>query len=193
MFETHRFDGTPVVFSRNLINLDDFLEALRINRSRYQEIIKRHDESLSIASEELRITDSSKELGATGSIDDLSTIPFGREKRVWVGDRRRKFIDLRQVVICVQQAIELGNINRHEGFEFLQWCVRIVDQGIEQLCHEESEESLQHSLTILAAYGRITLRPEFTVLDLPDSDKKTRRFDLVEYDNPRHNVRSGSA
>lgn len=174
MFEVYNFFDKSVTFSRNLIALPDFLKVLGIRQnSQYREIIKRHEDRLSKFSEEAN----------TNGI-----APFGREKLV--GGGNRKFINLRQAIICVDQAIDLRIISREYGFDFLQWYAEIVESGIEQWYVEKSEEALQDSLIMLAGYGRIVIRQEVTILDnLSDSDRKTRRFELVEFDNPRKAVR----
>ncbi|VXD22152.1 hypothetical protein PL8927_730025 [Planktothrix serta PCC 8927] len=176
MFEVHYFSDNSVTFSRNLIALSDLLTVLGIRqKAQYQNIIKRHEERLSQFPEE-------------AYTNDLA--PFGREKEIFVSGNKRKFINLRQSIICVHQAINLGIITSQYGFNFLQWYAYIVESGIEQWYVEKSEEALQDSLIMLAGYGRIVIRQEVTILDnLSDSDKKTRRFDLVEFDNPRKAVR----
>jgi hypothetical protein len=181
MFENHSFVESVVTFSRNLIALDDCLKVLGIERNaRYQEIIERHENRLLKFSAERCIKED---------LDD-GIAPFGREKEIFVGGHKRKFINLRQSIICVQQAIDMGLISREFGLDFLQWYAKIVESGIEQWYVEKSEEALQDSLIMLAGYGRIIIRQEVTILDsLPDSDKKTRRFDLIEFDNPRRAVR----
>jgi hypothetical protein len=176
MFEVYNFSDKSVTFSRNLIALPDFLKVLRVRQnSQYREMIKRHEDRISKFPEE----------AYTNGI-----APFGREKEILVGGGKRKFINLRQAIICVDQAIDLRIISREYGFDFLQWYADIVESGIEQWYVEKSEEALQDSLIMLAGYGRIVIRQEVTILDnLSDSDKKTRRFDLVEFDNPRKAVR----
>ncbi len=176
MFEDHSFLDKSVTFSRNLIALDDCLKVLGIKRnSQYREILRRHEERL------LRFPEEA-------STDGIA--PFGREKEILVCGRKRKFINLRQSMICVERAIDLGIISRECGFDFLQWYAGIVESGIEQWYVEKSEEALQDSLIMLAGYGRIIIRQEVTILDnISDSDKKTRRFDLVEFDNFRKAVR----
>ncbi|MCD8488040.1 MAG: hypothetical protein LRZ84_15195 [Desertifilum sp.] len=183
MFEVREFLGVPITLSRQLIDLDDSLKALKVQHPKktYLEIVRRHDDRLANATENLRDYENYSE---------EVIFPFGREKIVLVTGQKRRFINSRQLIICIQQAIEMSKIPEDRGFIFLQWYTEIVDSAIEQWYVEKSEEDLQDRLIMLAGYGKIPLRQEFTVLDnLPDSDKKTRRFDLVEFVNRANLVR----
>ncbi|MBD2502483.1 hypothetical protein [Anabaena azotica] len=183
MFEVRYFHGNPITFSRQLIELDEFLKALGVQQSQktYLQIVKEHNEYLA---------NTSGDANNCENLSDESIFFFGQEKISLVTGQKRRFINSRQLVICIQQLIEMGKISSKNGWIFLQWYNGIVDSAIEQWYVEKTEEDIQDKLVLLAGYSNIRLRQEFTVIDnIPDSDKKTRRFDLVEFVNRSNLVR----
>lgn len=183
MFEIKYFFDKPITFSRQLVDPYECFTALGINRpkSTYLKVVERHNKYFS-------------NTGDNGSdCENLSgemIFQFGREKVCFVAGQKQTFVNLRQLVICIQQLIETKKISQENGFLFLQWYGSIVDDASEQWYVEKTEEELQDQLVLLAGYSNIRIRQEFTVIDdIPDSDKKTRRFDLIEFVNRSKKVR----
>ena len=162
MVEIYHYLGAKIHFSNNLVSAYDILVAFSVPEPA-REFNKIQNHPLS---------------------SDLLRVP----KRVrWESEdgeiKERIFLNGQQIVISLNYLQKHNFINNDQTMNFLRWYQSIVDRGIEIWMTDRQEEKIQDQLMLLAGYGKIKLQQEVTVLTLPGTQEKTRRYDIVEFNS----------
>lgn len=164
MVEIYHYLGAKIHFSNNLVSAYDILTAFSV-------------------------PDPPNEFYEIQN-DPLSSNLFRVPKRVrWESEngemKEAIFLNLEQIIICLKylQQHKFIKNDQYQTMNFLRWYGGIVDKGIEIWMTDRQEERIQDQLMLLAGYGKIQLQQEVTVLTLPGSQEKTRRYDIVEFNN----------
>lgn len=168
MVENHTYLGSTIHFYNNLVSAYDLLVAFSVPDPA-SEFYKIQNHPLS---------------------SDLFRIP----KRVrWQSEdgemKERIFLNMQQIVVCLYYLQQHDLIKNDQTMNFLRWYGGIVDRGIEIWMIDRQEEKIQDQLILLAGYGKIHLQQEVTVLTLPGTQEKTRRYDIVEFINSSNTVK----
>lgn len=166
MLTIHIYNTCQITFFNNLVSAYDLFVALSIPHAKQVfDDIKRQASDLFRETKRVRVEK------ADGEIQD------------------RIFLNFRQIVVCLHLLKSKHLINDAQEWSFNLWYTDIIDRGIEYWLTEGKEERIQNQLILLAGYGNIKLRQEFTVLALPGSQEITRRYDIVQFINRTNTVR----